>query len=59
MPHYGTTKDIEITTVALMKSVIESGAEPDTWEERAKMALNIYSKLVGIQLKNKQTRSAS
>ena len=39
-----TDKDIEITVVALFKSIIESGAEPHTWEARLKDALNTFHK---------------
>jgi len=38
-----TNKDIEITTTAVLKSVIESGAPVKDWEELTKAGIHIYA----------------
>ena len=40
-----TKKDIEITTVAVLKSVIESGARKDEWEKLVKHGVCVYVKI--------------
>lgn len=45
-------KDIDITTTAFLKSIIESGADPSDWEELTKKALRLHHALVTTQLKN-------
>lgn len=37
-----TPKDIEITTVAILKSIIESGAPPEQWDELVKKGIVVY-----------------
>lgn len=40
-----TNKDVEITTTAVLKSVIESGAPKEQWEELVKHGISVYSKV--------------
>jgi len=37
-----STKDIEITTVALMKSIIESGIPKDEWEASVREGCRVF-----------------
>ena len=40
-----TQKDVEITTTAVLKSVIESGAPKEQWEELVKHGVCVYVKI--------------
>lgn len=46
-----TERDMEIRAQAVLKSIIESGATPDEWEEKAVTALRILGKLISMQKK--------
>lgn len=37
-----TGKDIDITTIAILKSVIESGADPKLWDTLVKAGWKVY-----------------
>lgn len=37
-----TGKDIDITTIAILKSVIESGAQPADWDRLVKAGWKVY-----------------
>lgn len=52
-------KDIDITMVACLKSVIEAGIPPSEWEQRTKEAFNIHNKLTTQVWKNlnKETKT--
>lgn len=39
-------KDYDITLIALLKSVIESGAPKEQWEEMVKFGFNLHNKLL-------------
>ena len=45
-----TQKDWEIMITAITKSVIESGADPSTWDERIRQGLKIVMTLTNAAL---------
>lgn len=39
-------KELGITTCAYLKSIIESRADPDTWADKLRIALNLHFSVV-------------
>lgn len=54
-----TQKDWEITICAITKSVIESGADPTTWDDRIRQGLKIVLTLTAQAMAHKPSTCAT